>query len=499
MRRGVGIPGQVWEKGSPIWLPNTVRGSSFPRAELAVRAGIHSALGFPIRIGRQFYGVIEFFTRQPFLSDRKTIDMLEAIGSEVGQFVQRKQAEADRENLLLREKSLREQAETASRLKDEFLATVSHELRTPLNAVLGWAEMLHTGKLDEAKKADALATIYRNAKMQSQLIDDLLDASRLITGNLRLKLSPTSVTSVIEAAIDIVRPAAEAKEIKLTTDFSPDAVTVTCDAQRLQQMVWNLLTNAVKFTQNNGEVRVSFRKEKDNIKIAVTDTGHGIAPDFLPFVFDRFRQADSSSTRSHDGLGLGLAIVRHLAELHGGSVRVESEGIGKGATFIVSLPVSLAAAVPSTNGPNVRSNGKIASPRPTNRLDGVRVMVVDDDGDTCDLLSFALKRLGVEVRAEKSVEEALTVLRDWQPDVLLTDINMPETDGYSFLAKLRSEPSLNNPEIPAIAVTALARPEDTQKALSAGFKFHIAKPIDFDELSELISKLVKSRTANQPV
>src|SRR4029079_7998780 len=249
----------------------------------------------------------------------------------------------------------------------EFLATVSHELRTPLNAVLGWAEMLHTGKLDDDKKTDALATIYRNAKMQSQLIDDLLDASRLITGNLRLNLSPVSVVSVIEAALDIVRPAAKAKEITLNTDLVSPVNTVTCDAQRLQQMVWNLLTNAVKFTPNNGEITVSCGQEKNSVKIAVRDTGHGVAPDFLPFVFDRFRQADSSSTRSHDGLGLGLAIVRHLAELHGGSVSVESEGVGKGSTFSISLPVSTAAASLVVSPQQTKSNGKVESKRADSR------------------------------------------------------------------------------------------------------------------------------------
>ena len=492
LHRGVGIPGQVWEKGLPLWLPNTVRGPNHPRAELAASLGIHSGLGFPIRVGRQFYGVIEFFTLQPFRSDEHIRNMFEAIGSEIAQFIQRKQAETDRENLLHREKSLREQAETASRMKDEFLATVSHELRTPLNAVLGWAEMLHTGKLDDRKKADALATIYRNAKMQSQLIDDLLDASRLITGNLRLNLSPVSVITIIESALDIVRPAAKAKEIVFTTDFGSPINTVTCDAQRLQQMVWNLLTNAVKFTPNNGEITVSCVQEKAAVRIAVSDTGHGIAPDFLPFVFDRFRQADSSSTRAHDGLGLGLAIVRHLAELHGGSVKVESEGVGKGSTFSISLPVSIAAAaLPLTSQPP-KSNGKVNPVNAGERLDGIRIMVVDDDADTCELIGFALERLGAEIRSGRSVNDAFSIISEWRPDVLLTDINMPETDGYAFLTKLRSEPFSSQPEIPAIAVTAMARPEDTEKALSAGFQYHIAKPIDFSELSELISKLANS-------
>ena len=499
LSRGTGIPGQVWEKGEPIWLPNTVGGSKHPRAALAASAGIHSALGFPIRIGREFYGVIEFFTRHSFRTDEQIINMFEAIGSEIGQFIQRKQAETDRENLLHREKSLREQAENASRLKDEFLATVSHELRTPLNAVLGWAEMLNTGKLGDDKRSDAMATIYRNAKMQSQLIDDLLDASRLITGNLRLNLSPTNVVSVIEAAINVVRPAAEAKKIDITSDFSCEIQTLTCDTQRLQQMVWNLLTNAVKFTPSEGSIRVSCAQENGQIRISISDTGHGIAPDFLPFVFDRFRQADSSSTRAHDGLGLGLAIVRHLSELHGGSVSVQSEGVGKGSTFTIALPVSRAATAlfpgKTATAPN---GGKARDISAKQRLDGIRVLVVDDDADTCELISFALDRLGAESRAGRSAAEALSILSEWRPDVLLTDINMPQTDGYSFLTKLRSDVSIDGAEIPAIAVTAMARPEDTQKALTAGFRFHIAKPIDFGELSEMIAGLAKSRSANQP-
>ncbi len=488
--RGVGLPGQVWEKNAPIWLPNTVRGEKFPRAQFAASVGLHSAVGFPIKINREFYGVIEFFTRRPLVSDQPLLNMLEAAGSEIGQFIERKRVEAERENLLRREKTLREQAEIASRLKDEFLATVSHELRTPLNAILGWGQIIQAGKLDAQAQNDALETIYRNAKSQAQLINDLLDTSRLITGNLRLNLSPTPVIPVIEAALDVVRPAAEAKGIKFSTVYNSKIEAITCDAQRLQQMIWNLLTNAVKFTPAGGQVMIALEQSKHKIQIVVSDTGQGISPEFLPFVFDRFRQADSSSTRAHDGLGLGLAIVRHLAELHGGSVSVTSDGKDKGATFTIMLPLSLVVAAPSGK---VRedANGHKQYENSNPELEGVRVLIVDDDEDTCEMLSFALNLLGAEAQASNSVSEAFVSIADWQPDVLLTDINMPGEDGYSLINKLRSSTPENGANIPAIALTALARPEDSEQALSAGFQLHLSKPVDIDELASAIAVLTK--------
>jgi signal transduction histidine kinase/DNA-binding response OmpR family regulator len=488
--RGIGLPGQVWEKNMPVWLPNTVRGEKYPRAKFAAAVGLHSAVGFPIKISREFYGVIEFFTRQPLMSDQNLLNMLEATGSEIGQFIQRKRVEAERENLLVREKTLREQAEMASRLKDEFLATVSHELRTPLNAIIGWGQILQAGKLDAEEKDNALETIYRNAKSQAQLINDLLDTSRLITGNLLLNLSPTPIIPVIEAAIDVVRPAAEAKGITLSTAYNAEAETITCDAQRLQQMIWNLLTNAVKFTPANGCVTVAVEQTKDKIKIVVSDTGQGISPEFLPFVFDRFRQADSSSTRVHDGLGLGLAIVRHLAELHGGAVAVTSEGLEKGATFTITLPLSLFVTTP-TESVQEESNGHKKYEKTDTELNGVRVLIVDDDVDTCEMLTFALNLLGAEAQASTSVSEAFVSIDKWQPDVLLTDINMPGEDGYSLINKLRALTPEKGANIPAIALTALARPEDSEQALSAGFQLHLAKPVDIEELAEAIANLTR--------
>lgn len=491
-RRDKGLPGMVWEANAPVSLANRFQGRKFPRAKYAQAAGLHYAVAFPIKIADEFHGVIEFFRHSPLLDDRRLIDMLDAIGSEIGQFVQRKRIEAERESLLLREKALRQQAEKASRLKDEFLATVSHELRTPLNSILGWGQILNTGKLSPEEQQNALDTIYRNARSQSQLIDDLLDTSRLITGNLHLNLSPTEVVPTIDAAIEVVRPAAEAKSITIETRFTSDVGTITCDTQRLQQMVWNLLTNAVKFTPDNGRIEVGYERIDHGVRLVVSDTGHGISPEFLPLVFDRFRQADSSSTRAHHGLGLGLAIVRHLAELHGGEVAVTSEGLGKGSTFSIVLPITL-AVVSEGNAVTKRGNGHYPVPQPERKLDGLRVSIVDDDNDACNLLRFSLEMSGAEVKTSSSVADALKSLREWIPDVLLTDINMPGEDGYSLIRKLRALRPDQGSEIPAIALTAMARPEDSETALSAGFQIHLPKPVDIDELAEAIASLTRRK------
>lgn len=492
--RGVGFPGQVWEENKPLLLAQEYQGEKYQREKTVRAAGFRYVVGFPIKIADDFFGMIEFFSRDAIPNDTALVNMLEAIGSEIGQFVRRKRVESEREALLLQEKSLRQQAERASRLKDEFLATVSHELRTPLNSILGWGQILSSGKLSEEEQRNALETIYRNARSQSQLIDDLLDTSRLITGNLHLSLSPTNVVQTIEAAIDVVRPGAEAKSISIETDFTADVDTVTCDAQRLQQMVWNLLTNAVKFTPDGGRIAVCYERLENNVRITVSDTGHGISAEFLPLVFDRFRQADSSSTRAHHGLGLGLAIVRHLAELHGGEVSVESDGIGKGATFSISLPITLAV---HSDGKAIsdKSNGhhRHSAPLTSQRLDGLRISIVDDDDDACSLLRFSLETAGAEVKTCSSVADAMDSLREWIPDILLTDINMPGEDGYSLIKKLRALPLEKGSGIPAIALTAMARAEDSETAMSAGFQMHLPKPVDIDELAEAIASLTRNK------
>ena len=487
-RRGRELPGHIWELNKPVSLTNGYYGRKFPRARYARAADLSYAAGFPIKIADEFFGAVEFFTRQPVLNDASLINMLDAIGSEIGQFVQRKRVEAERESLLLREKSLRQQAEKASRLKDEFLATVSHELRTPLNSILGWGQILNTGKLTDEEQRNALDTIYRNARSQSQLIDDLLDTSRLITGNLHLNLSPTEVVPTIQAAIDVVHPAATAKNITIETRYTSDVPTITCDTQRLQQMVWNLLTNAVKFTSEGGRIEVAYERAGNNVQIVISDSGNGISSEFLPLVFDRFRQADSSSTRSHHGLGLGLAIVRHLAELHGGEVSVTSDGIGKGSVFSILLPITL-AVVSEGNAVARATNGHRPAKQAGANLNGLRVSIVDDDSDACDLLRFTLEMSGAEVKTASCVAEAMRSLREWRPDVLLTDINMPGEDGYSLIKKVRELDE--TADLPAIALTAMARPEDSDEALNAGFQIHLPKPVDIEELAEAIATLAR--------
>ena len=482
--RGYGFPGHVWETNGPVSMSESYRGKKFTRVKIARATGMNQAIGFPIKIADEFYGVIEFFTREPVLNNLSLINMLEAIGSEIGQFVQRKRVEAERERLLFREKALRQQAEKASRLKDEFLATVSHELRTPLNSILGWGQILTTGKLNDDERRNALETIYRNARSQSQLIDDLLDTSRLITGNLHLNLSPTPVVPTIEAAIEVVRPAAEGKSISVATQFNSNIETITCDSHRLQQMVWNLLTNAVKFTPDNGRIDVISEQVENNVRIIVRDTGSGIPEEFLPLIFERFRQVDSSSTRAHQGLGLGLAIVRHLAELHGGHVTVESDGPGKGSAFTITLPITL-AVVNDGQAPHPE-NGHRRSRPIARQLDGLRISIVDDDNDACNLLRFSLELSGAEVRTSSSVADAMKSIREWLPDLLLTDINMPGEDGYSLIKKLRALKPEQGANIPAIALTAMARTEDSEQALNAGFQMHIPKPVDIEELADAI-------------
>lgn len=492
--RGLGLPGYVWELNRPVILREGYRGDKFPRDELARAAGFTQVVGFPVKIADDFYGMIEFFSDTSLSDDSTMINMLEAIGSEIGQFVHRKRVEGEREMLLLAEKSLRQQAEKASRLKDEFLATVSHELRTPLNSILGWGQILTTGTLSDEEQQNALQTIHRNARSQSQLIDDLLDTSRLITGNLHLNLSPTDAVQTIKAAIEVVHPSAEAKHITIETDLDSGVETITCDTHRLQQMVWNLLTNAVKFTPDGGSVTVRYERVDNSVRIVVSDTGNGIPAEFLPLVFERFRQEDSSSTRAHHGLGLGLAIVRHLAELHGGQVSVASDGPGKGAVFSITLPITL-AVISEGNAVTSATNGNRHTKLVPRRLDGLRVAIVDDDNDACHLLQFSLEMSGAIVRTSSSVAEAMTSLRDWIPDILLTDINMPGEDGYSLIRKVRALKPDEGSDIPAIALTAMARTEDSENAMASGFQLHLSKPVDIDELAEAIASLTK-RTKN---
>ena len=400
----------------------------------------------------------------------------------------RKLSESEREELLKREQAARASAETANRMKDEFLATLSHELRTPLNAMLGWTQLLRTRTFDQATTTKALETIDRNTKSLAQLIEDVLDVSRIIQGTLRLNMQPLELTPIVEAAIETVRPAADAKEIRIDTRFDPTVGVVMGDANRLQQIVWNLLSNAVKFTSKGGIVTVQLQRIDSRVQIQVSDTGGGIAPEFLPYVFERFRQADSSTTRSHGGLGLGLAIVRHLVELHGGTVLAESPGIGQGATFIVNL-LMRALAVDINKPQQLLPSNNSENPNSLPTLNGLRVLVVDDEPDARQLLITALGHYGAQVMAVTSAFEALVALEQFHPHVLVSDIGMPQEDGYALIRKLRALSQEQGGRIPAVALTAYARAEDRTQALLAGFQLHVPKPVDPTELAAVVANL----------
>jgi PAS domain S-box-containing protein len=384
------------------------------------------------------------------------------------------------------------QLREANRLKDEFLATVSHELRTPLTAVLGWAHLLRGGQLDEKSARGALETIERNARAQSQLIDDLLDVSRIITGKLRLDVRQVDPSSFIESAIEALRPAAEAKDIRIQKVMDTGLLSVAGDPARLQQVVWNLLSNALKFTPKGGRVQVRLERINSHIEIAVSDTGVGIKPEFLPHVFERFRQADQTTTRHHGGLGLGLAIVRHLVELHGGTVQVESPGEGQGATFVVKLPVvpiyrkeNLAERV----HPSARET--LPSYECPDRLDGLKVLVVDDEADARELLRVGIGQCGAKVTTASSVQEALEAIEKEKPDILISDIGMPVEDGYELIRRVRALPAESGGKIPAIALTAYARTEDRLQALRAGYQMHLPKPVEMAELVAVAASLIQ--------
>ncbi|HEU4407860.1 MAG TPA: ATP-binding protein [Polyangiaceae bacterium] len=380
----------------------------------------------------------------------------------------------------------RRRAEEANRAKDEFLAVVSHELRTPLTAILGWSRMLSAGALDGAQRERAVGSIERNAKAQAQLVEDLLDVSRIITGKLKISVGPVDLARCIEAALDVVRPAAEAKGVRLQPILDRGAGPVMGDADRLQQVVWNLLSNAVKFTPRGGRVVVRLERSESSCLVVVEDTGQGIEADFLPYVFERFRQAEAATTRVQGGLGLGLAIARHLVELHGGTIEVHSEGPGRGAAFAVRVPVAPlrraappSLAAPAPGGPAPAPGRGLACPPP---IEGLRVLVVDDEPDARELLAAMLAQCKAEVRTASSAAEALELLRAFRPDVLVSDVGMPGEDGYSLLDRVRALAPGEGGRTPAVALTAYARSEDRSRALLAGFNMHVAKPIDPTEL-----------------
>jgi signal transduction histidine kinase/CheY-like chemotaxis protein len=418
---------------------------------------------------------------------------IESLSREI---LERQKVQRDRDRLLERERAARADAENMSRVKDEFLATLSHELRTPLNAILGWSQVL-LRSAPAPEQGPGLAAIERNARAQAKIIDDLLDMSRIVSGKIRLDVQTVALAPLIEAVVGSLAPAADAKSLRLHATLDPLAGPVKGDPNRLQQVVWNLLSNAIKFTPRHGRVQVALERVNSHVEIGVTDTGEGIEPDFLPHVFDRFQQADGSTTRRHGGLGLGLSIVRQLVELHGGSVRAKSPGPGLGATFVVALPVLSAHESTGESGrfrrhPSEGGSGAEPGPDvPADALAGMRLLVVDDEPDARELLTAVLQARGATVQTAASVEAALAVVAESSQALhaVLCDVGMPGRDGYEFARALRALPAEQGGRLPLLAVTAFARGEDRTRALLAGFNAHLAKPVDGLELVAVVASL----------
>ncbi len=424
-----------------------------------------------------------------FISNVYAENGQQVIQCNIRDITERKLAAEEREQLLARTQAAQMIAEGANRIKDEFLATLSHELRTPLTAIVGWVDMLRNSKLTPVESLRAIEVIRHSAWMQVQMVDDLLDISRIITGKLRLRMQPVDLGTIIIAAADGLRPAAEAKEIRLQLQLDSLAGQVSGDPDRLQQVTWNLISNAIKFTPKGGRVLVRLERVASHVEVIVSDTGQGIAPEFLPHVFDRFRQADATSTRVHGGLGLGLAIVRQLVELHGGTVQVDTAGEGQGATFTVSLP--LAAVRGATWGLEGMSHQALASPEfdcPP-QLEGLRVLVVDDEAETLEMLQFILESCGAHVSTANSAAAGWEAIRAIAFDVLISDIGMPEEDGYTLIAKVRALDKQRGGRIPAAALTAYAGEEDRIRTLRSGFQIHVPKPVSPRELVVVVANL----------
>ncbi|MCI0663577.1 MAG: PAS domain S-box protein [Acidobacteria bacterium] len=613
---GVGLTGEAWSTGEPRWLPDLSKAPNFPRLETAITLGLQSGFAFPLNLGQKTVGVIEFFSFELRPPDPDLLRLMGGIGSQIGQFIERKaverelreseeryrivaesasdgiitidensiilfanttveslfgyqreeligrnltvlmpeylrqqhkssvyrylktaekhlpwrgveliglqkngkeipleisfgefikdgrhfftgiirditarkNAERESEKLLAREQTARTNAEESNRLKDEFLATVSHELRAPLNSILGWVSLLRFKKLDKTSISKALEIIERNARIQTKLINDLLDVSRIITGKLKLNVSLVDMTSIIEAAVSTMRLAIDAKEIYLKVKTEPAAMWVYGDPDRLQQVVWNLLANAIKFTPRCGRVEITLRQIDTQIQLMVTDNGQGIEQEFLPYLFERFRQADPSNTRVHSGMGLGLAIVRHLVELHGGTAQAKSPGKGQGATFTITLPVKT----------DLSSAGKIPIDRVTTTpsegfervttLNGLRILVVDANSDARELIGVALASYGADLKTADSGAQALKLFDYLRPDVLVVDIQLPEMNGIYLINQVRRHLNIEGRETLAIALSSFDGTETSEQALAAGYDVHMSKPVVIPELINLIAR-----------
>src|SRR5688572_2501130 len=463
---------------------------------VSVAVGLIMAIQIGAGINRPMSGLrqaaLALGRREPITSPVTDIQELRDVSAALeAAAAERARGEAEREDLLRNERAARQSAETADRAKDEFLAVLSHELRTPLNAVYGWARLLQDHQLDQADTTRAIDAIVRNSQAQVQLIDDLLDVSRIVTGKLRLDVRQVDLTEVISEALDAVTPAAEAKGLRIQKVLDPRAGPVTGDPARLQQVVWNLLINAVKFTPRGGRIQVQLQRVNSHVEIIVSDTGEGMPAELLPYVFERFRQSDSSSTRSHGGLGIGLTLARHLMDLHGGTIHAASPGPGQGSTFRVTLPLAIvdAAALPGREQPGVVAGP--AAGASSQRLDGLRVLAVDDDPEALALVQATLSAAGASVRACRSADEAIDALRELRPDVLLSDIEMAGEDGYSLIARIRALPAAEGGRTPAAALTAYGRARDRVRAIAAGYHMHVPKPVDPAELRTIVASLAE--------
>ena len=471
------------------------------------RAATRARMDEMVRGERSDYAIDRQFVRKDgtLIWARTSVNVLRDAAGEPNRFVgivedisEQKTAEValqkaaeERKQLLESERFARAEAERASAMKDEFLATLSHELRTPLSAILGWSQVLRFRTMSEAELHQGLETIERNARMQTQLIEDLLDMSRITSGKLRLEIQAVDVSASIEAAIETVKPAAEAKGLHIHKLVDPDASPVSGDPSRLQQIVWNLLSNAIKFTPKGGKIQVLLQRVNSHIEISVVDTGIGIKPEFIPFVFDRFRQADASTTRMFGGLGLGLSIVKHLTELHGGSVSVTSAGPDMGSTFTVRLPcVAVRRLSPIGDRSHPRAASDAAGDFAHSNLTGIKILVVDDAADARDLVTRVLAECGAEMYSASNGEDALRCIEQEHPQLLLSDIGMPDLDGYQLLRKVRELGPKRGGMIPAIALTAFARSEDRTRALRAGFLVHVSKPIETAELVATVASIM---------
>jgi signal transduction histidine kinase/ActR/RegA family two-component response regulator len=437
-------------------------------------------LCLPLLIRGHAIGALALQLRPGEVFDDERCALVEAAADQCAQAL-------ERARLYAIEQLRREELEVSNRLKDDFLGIVSHELRTPLSAILGWARMLKRGVVGPHSQERALDAIERNATLQARLVDDLLDVSRIVSGKLELETGPVDLSSVVDAAVDSVRPSLIAKGVDVRLSLPPlcdDVVTVLGDAARLQQVVWNLLTNAIKFTKPGGRIDLRLECEGRVGRISVKDDGIGIPPDVLPHVFERFKQADDSATRQHGGLGLGLSIVRHVVEAHGGTVRALSEGVGRGTEMLVELPTSEAPKAPTD------ADHPAAADPPSPTLDGARVLLIDDDEDTRDYLAAALQASGADLVAVGSATAAAETMGVWRPDVIISDIAMPGLDGYAFIRGVRALPEEAGGRTPAVALTALARSRDRVRAFAAGFQTHLTKPIDPRELVLAVASLL---------